>query len=94
MVLDRRSVMRTLTNKLGMVVDQRDHRVYKLHIEGKFVAQTKMSRGSEKYKTLVHDLVKAMARDLNVPTPFFRELDSCAKSRDDYLQHLRDIGAF
>jgi hypothetical protein len=92
MALPRRNVERALTRKLGMVVDQRDHRVYKLHVEGTFVAQTKVSRGSG-YDTLGRDLVSAMAHDLNVPVRFFRELVGCTKGVDDYLQHLRDEGA-
>ena len=88
MALDRRNVEQALSGKLGMVLDEdRDHRFYRLVVNGKFVAQTKVSTGA-RYKTLGHDLVKAMARQLYVPTPFFRDLISCAKGRDDYLQHL------
>ena len=91
MVLSRRSVERTLAHKLGMQQDQRDHRVYRLYVGGRLVAQTKVSRGSG-YHTLGHDLVRAMARDLKVPTPFFRELDACSKELDDYLDSLRESG--
>lgn len=92
MALQRRSVERTLTRKLGMEMDERDHRVYRLFVTGQFVSQTKVSRGSG-YHTLAPDLVKAMARDLKVPMRFFRELDACTKGLDDYLQLLRDTGA-
>jgi hypothetical protein len=92
MVLSRRGVERALTRKLGMELDQRDHRVYRLFIDGQFVSQTKVSRGSG-YHTLAPDLVKAMARDLKVSVRFFRELEACTKDLDDYLQLLRDTGA-
>jgi hypothetical protein len=75
-----------------MAMDDRDHRVYKLHFEGRFVAQTKVSRGTG-YDTIGRELVSAMAHDLNVPTRFFRELTDCTKGLDDYLQHMRDQGA-
>lgn len=92
MVLRRRNVERALTAKLGMTLDERDHRVYKLHIEGRFIAQTKVSRGSG-YDTLGRELVSAMARDLNGPARFFRDIAGCTKGPDEYLQHLRDEGA-
>jgi hypothetical protein len=92
MVLPRRETERALTLKLGMEMTERDHRVYKLHVEGRFVAQTKVSRGSG-HGTLGRELVGAMARDLQVPTRLFRELVDCTKELDDYLQHLEDAGA-
>ena len=56
------------------------------------VARTKLSRGSEKYKTLGDDLVRKMAQQLHISMPMFRELESCTKSRDDYLQLLKENG--
>jgi hypothetical protein len=92
MVLPRRNVERALSKKLGMVMDQRDHRVYKLHLEGRFIAQTKVSRGTG-HDTVGRELIGAMAHDLNVPTRLFREITGCTKGLPEYLQHLRDKGA-
>ena len=92
MALPRRDVERALTQKMGMEMTQRDHRVYKLHYQGSFVAQTKVSRGSG-HVTLGRELVSAMARDLQIPSRFFRGLVDCTRGLDDYLQHLRDEGA-
>ncbi len=92
MALPRRTVERALKNKLGMTMDQRDHRVYKLYVADQFVAQTKVSRGSG-HETLGRELVSAMAHDLNVPVRLFREIAGCTKGLDDLLQHLRDEGA-
>jgi S-adenosylhomocysteine hydrolase len=92
MAVSRRGVERMLTNKLEMTLDDRDHQVFLLVIEGRVIARTKLSRGSEKYKTLGDDLVRKMAQQLRVSMPVFRELESCTKSRDDYLQVLREHG--
>ena len=78
--------------KLGMERDERDHRWYRLVVEGRVVARTFVSTGSKKYKTLGDDLVAKMAKQLHVTTPFFTGLVRCFKSRDDYLQQLRDQG--
>jgi hypothetical protein len=81
-----------LTNKLKMTLDDRDHQVFLLVVDDRVVARTKLSRGSEKYKTLGDDLVRKMAQQLHVSMPVFRELESCTKSREDYLQILRGTG--
>jgi hypothetical protein len=92
MALSRRNVEQALSGKLGMDLDEdRDHRFYRLVVDGKFAVQTKVSTGT-KYATLGDDLVRAMARQLNVPMPFFRDIVTCARSRDDYLTHLSNIG--
>jgi hypothetical protein len=92
MALSRRDVERALSRKLDMVLDEdRDHRFYLLVVNGKPAVRTKVSTGSG-YRTLGDDLVGAMARQLNVPIPFFRDIVSCAKGQDDYLQHLSKTG--
>lgn len=91
MALSRRLVERALTGKLGMDLDQRDHRVYRLRIGGRLVAQTKVSRGTG-HDTIGEDLVKAMARDLGVPTPFFRGLVSCTKGFEEYRELIATKG--
>jgi hypothetical protein len=62
MAVSRRGVERMLTNKLEMTLDDPDHQVFLLVIEGRVIARTKLSRGSEKYKTLGDDLVRKMAQ--------------------------------
>lgn len=81
-----------LTNKLEMTLDDRDHQVFLLMVDGRVVARTKLSRGSEKDKTLGDDLVRKMAQQLHVSMAVFRELESCTKSRDEYFQILRENG--
>lgn len=76
-----------LGNKLGMALEERDHRVYRLFVEGKLAVQTKVSRGSS-YHTLGDDLVRAMARDLKFSVTVFRQLEACTKSLDDFLDAL------
>ena len=92
MAVSRRGVERMLTNKLEMRLDDRDHQVFLLEIDGRVVARTKLSRGSAKYTTLGADLVRKMAQQLHVSMPIFRELESCTKSRDEYLQILSETG--
>lgn len=91
MPLSRRSVERMLSNKLGMALEERDHRVYRLFVEGKLVIQTKVSRGSS-HHTLGDDLVRAMARDFKISAILFRQLEACTKTVDDYLDALRERG--
>jgi hypothetical protein len=94
MPLPRDTTEQQLVQKVQMTPRNRkgdDHRFYDLVINGQRVARTKVSRGSG-YKTLGDDLVSKMARQLYVPTPFFRELINCTKSRDEYLGILRDQG--
>lgn len=81
-----------LTNKLEMTLIDRDHQVFLLMSEGRIVARTKRSRGSEKYQTLGDDLVRKMAQQRHVSMPVFRELESCTKSRDEHLETLRENG--
>lgn len=92
MAVSRRGVERMLTNKLEMTLDDQDHQVFHLMVDGRVVARTKLSRGSEKYKTLGDDLVRKMAQQLHVTMPIFRDLEGCTKSRDDYLQALKENG--
>lgn len=92
MPLERDATEAQLTQKLEMTLRDRrgdDHRRYDLIIAGKRVARTMVSRGSG-YRTLGDDLVGRMARQLHVTSPFFRELISCTKSRDEYLSKLKD----
>ena len=74
-----------------MVLDQRDHRYYRLYVNGRYVLKTKVSVGTG-HQTIGPDVVSQMAKQLRVPTSFLRDLDACTKSLEDYLQHLRASG--
>lgn len=89
--LSRDAAEAMLTSKLGMQLDRRDHRWYVLEIDGRPIVRTFVSTGG-KYKTLGHDLVARMARQLLVTTPFVVELVQCSKTREEYLDHLRQSG--
>lgn len=89
MSLPRREVERQLTQKLLMEPRPGDHRYYYLFINGRKVARTHVSTGTNS-RTLGDNMVSTMARQLNVTTSFFREIVNCTKTRDQYLQQLRD----
>lgn len=92
MALARNGVEQQLSQKLLMELRQgkrADHRYYVLMIDGVKVAQTHVSTGTS-YKTLGNDLVSSMARQLYLTAPFFRDIVNCKKSRDDYLQCLKE----
>ena len=79
------------TIKLGMTLDQSDHRRYVLRIDGRPVVRTFVSTGT-KYKTLDANLIALMAKQLQIPVSFFVGLVQCSKTRDDYVAYLRDTG--
>ncbi len=88
-VLERDDVERSLLRKGFEKVDG-DHHVFWLVVDGKLTdIHTKTSHGSSKYKTLGHPLVKAMADQLELTIPEFKQLVQCTMSGDDYLAHLR-----
>lgn len=92
MSLPRDDTERQLTQKLQMTLRNRkgdDHRRYELVINGRRVVRTMVSRGSG-HRTLSNDIVSKMAKQLQVTTPFFREVIICTKSREDYLEKLRE----
>lgn len=92
MALSRSDTERQLTRKLQMtrrVGKGQDHRYYDLYIDGRRIAFTKVSTGTG-HRTLGPNLVSAMAKQLHVPTPFFEDIINCTKSRNDYLEKLRE----
>jgi len=92
--LSKAETEQALRGKLGFVQDRRpgrDHRVYRLTIDGQVVARTKVSTGTNT-RALGDQLVAAMARQLNVPIPLFREIVGCRKGRGEYLDALRERG--
>jgi hypothetical protein len=87
-VLSRADAERALVRKLGMTREDRDHRWYVLEVDGQVLTRTFVSTGSEKDRTLGHDLVASMARQLGVSTPFFVGIVDCSRSRGDYLAEV------
>lgn len=83
--LGRAAVEAALTSKLGFVRADGDHYVYKLEIDGQYVARTKFS-GS--HKQLSDDLVAAVARQIGLTSPQLRQMVSCTIDRSGYLQIL------
>ena len=83
--LERKAVERAVISKLKMEKDtRRDHQQYRFYHDGKLIGKIHFSH-TPKMKTLGDDLVRMMAGELKVPTPFFVELVRCTRSRDDYI---------
>jgi hypothetical protein len=55
--------------------------------EDKLIGTFGIRHGSEKDQS--HDHIP---KNLNLPTHFTRELGICTKSRDEYIEYLRDKG--
>ena len=89
--LSRAAAEKALVHKFDMERDERDHRWYRLVLDGQEVARTFVSTGT-KYQTLGDDLVAKMAKQLRVPPHFFAGMVNCPKSKEDYISHLRAIG--
>jgi len=76
--------------KKGFVLNDGDHRYFRLHVDGRATAIfTKTSHGN-KYKTLGDALVAAMAKQLKLTKKQFGDLVDCRMSGDAYLQALHD----
>lgn len=95
MPLDRRKTEQALTGKLDMVLRDRrrdDHRYYQFVQNGKVIVQTKISTGSG-HRDISDPIVGAIARQLQIPTPFLVEIVGCTKSLPEFLDYLssRDL---
>ncbi len=90
MPIERRDLERTLRS-LGFSQDNREHRKFFLRKNGKTIAVTMTSYGSG-YRTLSEDLVSTVARQIHVNRRFLHELVQGSKTREDYLNRLREQG--
>jgi hypothetical protein len=63
------------------------HDEYEIEHEGEVIGHTSIRRSSN--KEIGHDHVQ---RDLQISTRQAKDLANCPMSREDYIQHLRDIG--
>lgn len=89
--LERDDVEASLKRK-GFVEENRDHRFFKLFVNGKYTGiYTKTSYG-KKYKSLGKSLVSDMAKQLYLTTKQFESLVDCTLSGEGYLELLRQRG--
>lgn len=89
--LSRTSVERALAQKGFDRTEGGKHRVYRLLVDGlETGVATVVSRGAQ--KTLGNPLVGAIARELHLTGPEFRQLVDCPLSHDDYVGILRGKG--
>jgi len=63
-----------------------DHRWYVLKLDGLPPILTKASHAKAE---ITGKLESAIAKQLRVRTPFFREMMNCTKSREEYYQQIR-----
>lgn len=82
-------IERLLQNKFGFerVSEKQDHRWYSLRLEGMPTITTKVSHSRGDVGS---QLESRIAKQLRVRNPFFKEMMSCTKSRDDYEHQVRD----
>lgn len=79
----RKELRRLLTGKLGLELDSSaDHPTLTFWHEGKAVARTHISHGSG--KDVSSGLISAMARQLGVTGPEFRDALSCRISGETF----------
>lgn len=89
--VERRDVESALRKK-GFVLEETDHRYYKLQVDGKYTGiQTKVSTGT-KYKTLAASLVGLMAGQLRLSKAEFLDLVRCSIDGDAYVSLLEKKG--
>lgn len=74
-----------------MALESRDHRYYRLTIDGRLILKTKVSTGT-KHQTVSDSLIGLMARQLHTTAPNFRKLEACTYSKLDYLEDLKKQG--
>ncbi|MCX6020786.1 MAG: hypothetical protein NTZ05_03470 [Chloroflexi bacterium] len=81
---------RTL-QRLGFDLVETHHREYLFRVQGRVVARTRISRGSS-YRTLDDSIVAEVAKQLKVDRRFLLDLVAGKRSRDEYLDRLREQG--
>jgi hypothetical protein len=64
-----------------------DHRWYELSLPGLPIIATRVSHSK---KEIGPKLEGKIARQLRVPTQFFREMIDCTKNREDYYTQVRE----
>lgn len=87
--LERKAIERAAIGKLKMTSDKKrqDHPQLKFIHEGRVVGKIHFSH-TPKMKTIGPELVKKLAAQMNVDVPFFVEVVSCTKSREDYIRRV------
>jgi hypothetical protein len=82
-------VEKQLEHKFGFEPDTGhavDHRWWSLRLDGLPPIRTKVSHGNKEISQMI---AGKMAKQLRVPSPFFREMIACTKSKHDYYDSVR-----
>ena len=64
----------------------RDHKWYELQLEGLPVIMTKISHSNNEIHTRLEGKI---ARQMRVRAPFFKQMISCTRSREQYYAQVR-----
>ena len=91
MPFNKRDFIATLERKFGFEqVDGSDHDAYAFFYDGRKIATTRFSRS---HRDIDDTLLTQIARQIRVhDRKFLNEMVSCTRSREDFLQRLRDGG--
>jgi len=85
----RSDVERVLERVLGFRRDEGNYHRFRLEINGTLVAITKTSHS---HTTISDFLLAEMAKQLHIPSRFFRDLLAGRRNQADYLASLRHQG--
>jgi len=80
-------VERMLQTKLQMAPEERDHKYFKLIIDGLPPIRTKISHNNNDIGSVLENRIY---KQLRIRKSFFHELMDCTKNRDDYIQQIKD----
>ena len=91
MPFPKREVKSQLLLKFEFVeVEGSNHEAVAFYYEGKKIATTRFSRGSN--QDIGDKLLKVMARQVRVETlNFFKKMIECTNSLEDYTERLREL---
>jgi len=90
MPIQKRDLRQCLTGKFGFEeVEGSRHEAVTLFIEGRKIATARFSRS---HSDVGDEILGLIAKEIRVQLNFLKRMYGCTKSRDDYLNHLRDTG--
>jgi hypothetical protein len=87
MPMDANRMARSLTGKFGFTIENRRHRVFKLHFQGLTIT-TLISHGA---REIDDTILSRMAQQLRLTIPQVRAGVDCTFTRDDYLALLASV---
>jgi len=76
-----------LKTKLNMIVDDADHKWFRLELDGLPPIRTKLPNHREDIRD---KLESRIYKQLRIRKPFFHGLMDCTKYRDDYIKQIRE----